>query len=154
MDDSTRSRLYGIAQTVLLFAYAAVGLFRSGPPLFTEPGLAPAATVLWIAGLLMIGAAFFSLRRVIQIEPEPKSGGHLITSGIYRCFRHPIYTGISLVVVGLFLRKPTLALAIGGAVVIAFLLLKTRFEEQLLTQRYPEYSEYRRRTWGVFPGQR
>jgi len=152
MDDSARSRLYGVAQTVLLFAYAAVGLFASGPLLFQVPGVAQAGGVLCILALAIIAAAFFSLRNVIQIDPEPKSGGYLVTSGIYRRLRHPIYTGIIVAVVGLFLRKPTLALALGGAVVIIFLLLKTRLEERLLSARYPEYSRYRQSTWGVIPG--
>lgn len=149
MDDSARSRIYGAAQTILLFGYAAVGLFLSGPPLFKSATAAAVGNALWVIGLLMIGAAFFSLRHVIQVNPEPKSGGQLVTSGIYKWFRHPIYTAIVLVVVGLFLRKPTLALGIASAVVIVFLLLKTRFEEKLLAARYPDYSAYRARTWGV-----
>jgi len=149
MDDSTRSRVYGAAQTILLFGYAAVGLFLSGPPLFQSATGAAVGNALWIIGLIMIFAAFFSLRRVIQIDPEPKTGGHLVTSGIYQWFRHPIYTGILFVVAGLFLRKPTLGLGIASAVVIIFLLLKASFEEKLLAARYPEYSAYRARTWGL-----
>jgi protein-S-isoprenylcysteine O-methyltransferase Ste14 len=75
----------------------------------------------------------------------------LVSGGVYRRFRHPIYTAIVIVGIGLFLRKPTVAVAVAAAVVIAFLLVKVRFEEALLQARYPEYAEYRDRTWGLIP---
>ena len=48
-------------------------------------------------------------------------------------------------------------LTVAGAIPLAgtlavLLLAKARFEERLLLARYPEYAEYRRRTWGVIPG--
>jgi protein-S-isoprenylcysteine O-methyltransferase Ste14 len=98
--------------------------------------------------------AFVPLREVIQIAPEPKAGAHLVTTGIYRWPRHPIYTAIVLIVIGLVLRKPGLWLAIAAAVVIAFLFVKTRFEERLLATHYPQYPEYRKRSWGLIPGLR
>jgi protein-S-isoprenylcysteine O-methyltransferase Ste14 len=56
-----------------------------------------------------------------------------------------------LLVLGLFLRKPTLLVAIGGAVIVVFLAFKVRLEEQLLRAAYPEYAAYRSRTWGLIP---
>src|SRR5207249_2919216 len=63
--------------------------------------------------------------------------------------RHPIYTAILLLAIGLFLRKPTATIAATGAAVVVFLMIKVRFEEQLLLARYPEYAGYRNRTWHV-----
>ena len=59
---------------------------------------------------------------------------------MYSRFRHPIYTAILLLVIGLFLRKPTLLVAIGSVAVVIFLAVKVRFEEQLLVARYPDYT--------------
>jgi len=128
----------------LIVVFAAVFFFAPGPLLF--PPLV-VGYVISIAGLIMIGAAFIPLRHVIQVAPEPRADGHLVTSGIYRWLRHPMYTGILLVVAGLLLREPGLFVAIAGAIVIGFLFVKSRFEEQLLAARYPEYSEYRKRAW-------
>jgi protein-S-isoprenylcysteine O-methyltransferase Ste14 len=94
------------------------------------------------------------LRGVIQIDPFPKRGGHLVTTGIYHWLRHPIYTAIVLIVIGLVLREPRVSLAVAAAVVIAFLFVKTRFEEGLLAAHYPQYCAYRKRTWGLIPGLR
>jgi protein-S-isoprenylcysteine O-methyltransferase Ste14 len=96
-------------------------------------------------------SALASIRGAVQIAPEPRADAQLVTSGIYRRLRHPIYSAILLLVVGLFLRKPTVAVGAAAALVIAFLLMKVRVEEKLLLARYPEYADYKRRTWGLMP---
>jgi protein-S-isoprenylcysteine O-methyltransferase Ste14 len=146
-----KSGNYGIAQTVLLCVFAAAFMFAPGRPLFA-PGIpAVIGLVLCAAGLALMVAAFATIRGVIQIAPEPRAGGHLVTGGVYRRLRHPIYTAILILAVGLFLRKPTAAVAIAAIVVMVFLIVKSRFEEELLQVRYPEYAEYKTRTWGVVP---
>jgi protein-S-isoprenylcysteine O-methyltransferase Ste14 len=105
-------------------------------------------------GLVMMFSAFASIRDAVQIAPEPRPGCKLVTHGIYRTLRHPIYTSILIMVVGLFFRKPTPPVAIASAVVIAFLIVKSRFEEKLLLSRYPEYVAYKSRTWGIVPFRR
>jgi len=96
-------------------------------------------------------SALASIGGVIQIAPEPRSDGQLVTRGVYSRIRHPIYTAIVILVVGLFLRKPTVVVAMAVIVVVVFLMVKARFEEQLLVRRYPEYAAYQRRTWGLVP---
>jgi protein-S-isoprenylcysteine O-methyltransferase Ste14 len=128
---------------MLIVIFATVFFAAPGPVLFA-PQIAGFA--ICGLGLLIIIAAFISLRDVIQIAPEPRADGHLVTAGIYRWLRHPIYTGMLLVIVGLFLRQPGVFVAIAGAAVIIFLMVKSRFEEQLLAARYPDYADYRKRT--------
>jgi protein-S-isoprenylcysteine O-methyltransferase Ste14 len=151
---SRRSRQYAVAQSVLIIAFAATALFVREPPLLTSRFAEGLGQALCVAGVTLMAFAFAALRGVIQVAPEPKAGGHLVTTGIYRWLRHPIYTAIVAIVIGLVLRKPTLWLAIAAAVLVAFLFVKTRFEERLLATRYPQYSEYRKRSWGLIPGLR
>lgn len=138
-------------QTVLLCAFSVGFLLSDGRRLFAGGVIGTVGAVLCASGLLLMMAALFSLRRVIQIAPEPRTDGQLVTRGVYSRLRHPIYTAIVIVVVGLFLRKPTVLVAIGAAVVVVFLMVKVRFEEKLLLGRYPEYAEYRSRTLGIIP---
>jgi protein-S-isoprenylcysteine O-methyltransferase Ste14 len=146
-----KSRKYGIAQTTILCAFAGVFMVDPSRRLF-EPGIpGTVGLVLCAAGLVLMSAAFAAIRGVVQIAPEPRADGHLVTGGIYRRLRHPIYTAILMLAVGLFLRKPTLPVAIGASVVIVFLIVKARFEERLLLIRYPGYAEYKTRTCGVVP---
>ncbi len=47
---------------------------------------------------------------VIQIAPEPRADGQLVTRGVYSRLRHPIYTAIVILVIGLFLGKRSASL--------------------------------------------
>ena len=154
MEPDTRatSRNYAAAQSILLCLFAAAFFLDSSPRLFASRGAAAGGAVLCLAGLVLMFVAFISLRRVIQVAPEPRAGGHLVTSGIYKYLRHPIYTAILILVAGLFLRKPTAFMGTVSAITIIFFLFKVRVEEKLLLARYPEYGEYKRRAWGIIPG--
>lgn len=145
------SRIYGVAQTLALCAFAAIYILDASHWLFVPGKLGIVGAVLCAIGLVMMFAAFASIRDAVQIAPEPRPGSKLVTHGIYKVLRHPIYTAILILVVGLFFRKPTAPVAIASAVVVAFLIVKSRFEEKLLLGRYPEYAAYRRRAWGIVP---
>jgi protein-S-isoprenylcysteine O-methyltransferase Ste14 len=144
------SRAYSAVQTVLLCAFAVVLLWNPGTPLFASPTAAIAGGAIALAGLVLIALGFLALRGNIQVAPHPREGAHLVTSGVYRWLRHPIYSGIALCVVGLWLREPTVEAAIAAIVVIAFLGVKRRVEERFLMAAYPAYGRYRERTLG-FP---
>src|SRR5438094_6640766 len=152
-DPNRASGAYGIVQTALLCVFAAI-FFLSAGPARPPGGVSAIGAVLCAGGVLLMFAAFASIRSAVQIAPEPRRDARLATTGVYRYLRHPIYTAIVVLVVGLFLRKPNVAIAVAAALVVAFLMIKVRFEEQLLLGRYPEYAEYKRRTWGIVPGLR
>ncbi len=149
---SSASRIYGHLQTAILFAFAVVVFFGPGRPLLLL-GKIPtiAGSVLCALGLLLLFIAFRSLGRSIQIAPEPRADATLVTSGIYRWFRHPIYTAILLIVIGIFLRRPTPFIGIAALAVIIFLAVKVQFEEKLLEAHYPTYAAYKSRSWGLIP---
>jgi len=152
MADETTSRRWGTAQTILLTAYAAAVVFDPTPMLFLSAASALAGSLLCTAGVLLLLTAIVTLRRVVQVAPAPREGGSLVTAGPYRWLRHPIYTAFVTIVIGLFFRRPTIVSAVAALLAIVFLLAKVRVEERFLSARYPDYAEYKRRTWGVIPG--
>lgn len=137
---------YGPAQTILLIAYAAAYFLSPAP----AQALPIGGDLVCLAGLALIAAAFLGLGKAVQIDPEPRADASLVTRGVYSRLRHPMYTAILILVVGLFLKRPTLAVGAMSAVVFAFLGAKVRYEERRLAARYPDYEAYRARTWGVF----
>jgi protein-S-isoprenylcysteine O-methyltransferase Ste14 len=153
-DIHTKSKRFAAVQTVLLGLFAVIFFLDRTARLTSSRRAAAGGAVLCLAGLLLMLAAFLSIRAVVQIAPEPKPGGHLVTRGVYRTLRHPIYTGMLLLLAGLFLRKPTFPVAVTAAVIGAVLVMKARFEEQLLLNRYPDYADYKTRSWGIIPGLR
>lgn len=97
--------------------------------------------------LILIGGgvvllALLQLKTNLSIFPTPLRGSELITHGLFKYVRHPIYSGILLSAFSL-----ALYLGSGYKLLIAFLLLilfyfKSRYEEKLLLQKFPEYKEY------------
>jgi len=148
-DAERRATVYVILQGVLIVLFALAVFFDRGPALASPVVVRWAGAALAAAGLIMMAAALATMGRVMQVSPMPKDEGRLITRGVYRRLRHPMYTAIILIVLGIALRQPSLLVAAAGAALAALLLTKARFEESLLLERYPDYAEYRRHTWGV-----
>jgi protein-S-isoprenylcysteine O-methyltransferase Ste14 len=112
-----------------------------------------------LLGLLLIasgagiaGAGYRELGSSHSPWSTPIAGGRLVTTGIYRWIRHPIYAGWSLSAVGgALLTGSTLGLcvaALGGA----FYDLRSREEERLLAQRFAAYQAYARCSSRFIPG--
>lgn len=105
-------------------------------------------TGLAIGGLGGLWAAAAGLRLGDRLTPTPvpRDGGHLRTDGPYAHVRHPIYTGVLLIVVGVTLRSGSASVLALAVVTVGFFHGKARFEEGLLAERYPEYPRYAART--------
>src|SRR5262249_2426215 len=75
-----------------------------------------------------------------------KEHHELIDRGPYAFVRHPIYTGVLLMVLGTITFSGTRAGVILFATMVAGLIVKARREERLLTKRFPAvYPLYRAR---------
>jgi protein-S-isoprenylcysteine O-methyltransferase Ste14 len=138
------------AQFVLLFLLVAAPRDDQayGP---LDPMLGWVGIGMLIAGLLVVGIGFFGLGRTLTVSPVPKSDGQLVTSGMYSKVRHPIYSGLLLLALGIVLDAgywPQLVLF-----VFLFVLLnaKANYEEELLKQKYPDYKKYAVHTPRFFP---
>jgi len=140
------SRLLGLVQSALLIAFAATVLLDRSPNLFADPFLTVVGGIVALAGVVLIFVAINTMGKAVQVDAAPKEGAGLVTRGVYARLRHPIYTGIAVVIVGFVLRGITLAGAIVGAVALVYLWFKSRYEEKLLAARYPEYEAYKRST--------
>ena len=105
-----------------------------------------------IGWLLIVGGAAVaawgirSLGRSLTPGTEPLPHAPLVTSGAYARARHPIYSGVVLLLTGYALvwSNWTLALLLG---LVAWLYFdaKARVEERWLLARHPRYGEYMRR---------
>jgi protein-S-isoprenylcysteine O-methyltransferase Ste14 len=81
-----------------------------------------------------------------------KEDHELITTGLYHYVRHPIYTGVLLIVLATALSVGTLSAGIGFAIIVLGIWFKLRAEEELLTKHFPkEYSAYKDRTKALIP---
>lgn len=106
--------------------------------------------VFWV-GILIAVVAGLSLGRSLTATPVPTSSGDLQTGGLYRFVRHPIYTGVILIVVALALRSGSFVALAVGVVTLMFFTIKTSWEERRLENRYAGYAEYAARTPRFIP---
>jgi protein-S-isoprenylcysteine O-methyltransferase Ste14 len=111
------------------------------------PGwLATLGLVLEAIGVAVLVAGIVNLGRSLTPLPTPIDHAVLRVDGLYRWVRHPIYSGIMALVVGVSLRSANIAVVAASLCLIGWFMLKARWEEQHLARRYPDYAAYADRT--------
>ena len=139
MDRTRTGWLFVAAQVVLLVALVLVPTGTAWPMPTWLRVVSVALIVVGLAGALMASVA---LGRALTATPVPNGRGELRTAGLYRYVRHPIYTGVLAVVVGITLgTRQWTGLAL-GLVTVVFFALKARWEEARLAEAFPEYADY------------
>ena len=116
--------------------------------------------VFYYAGLVIFGAALWLLRRahndlarswsaVVQIKRDQQ----LVTEGIYRCIRHPIYSAHLLWgLAQVLLIHNWLCGFAGFALIVLIMVLRIPREEKLLLSQYGEaYRSYMQSTGALIP---
>jgi len=73
--------------------------------------------------------------------------GELITDGLYKHTRHPMYLGEILILLGAPILGQSLLTLFLSPILIIQILIWRYYEEQELVEEFPEYAEYKKRTW-------
>jgi len=110
------------------------------------------AALKWIGVVLLLLSLVWTVIAQAQMGEAWRIGVDtehrtpLVQTGIFRISRNPIYIGVTITLLGLFLTIPnalTLLILVVGLILIG---VQVRLEEEHLTQMYPkEYAEYCRR---------
>ena len=91
------------------------------------------------------------LQSLQVVWPKPLDSAKLVTSGVFKRMRHPIYAGLLLLAYGIGIGSgptPHLFFAIALHVVLS---KKAALEEIFLIEKFPEYQGYLARTGRFFP---
>ncbi len=108
----------------------------------TPSWLNTVGSVLLLSGFAVMVAASLRLGRALTPTPVPTKHGQLTTSGLYRYVRHPIYSGVLLVVAGMAVPSGSWISATVAATTVVFFNAKARWEEARLAERYDDYAAY------------
>lgn len=148
-----------VAIFVAFLFFESFGLPISIYPLDTpltshSGGMRGTGVILTIAGFIV---AFLARRTLAgnwsASDKAVFTEGHeLITTGVYRYARHPMYLGFLL----MFLGTALFSWAIGAIILFLFVFFALGFslrrEEKLLTEHYPqEYTAYKKRVKSLIP---
>ena len=104
--------------------------------------------ILIITGAVIIIIALVSIR---MKAAAPSTEDALVKKGIYAVIRHPIHSGTFLEFAGIFILQPSLQIGMATMLGCIWIFFQTKFEEQDLIKRIPEYKDYARQVPRFIP---
>ena len=91
------------------------------------------------------------LSRFVEIQEE--RGHKVITTGPYRCVRHPMYIGATVITLSLPVGLGSLYALIPAVGLVAYFVIRTALEDRMLHRELEGYVEYAQRTrYRLVPG--
>ena len=115
----------------------------------------PKHWILWILQLFAVSIGLWAVAIMstskFNVSPEVRDDASLISTGIYRFIRHPMYTSVLLIGLGLLINDFSWFRA--GVYVLLFIVLVTKlfYEESMLIAHFPQYRNYIRHNWRLVP---
>lgn len=136
-------------QAVLFLLVVVAALIPAiGPAVWSSLWLSILLILLGAAGMLWSGR---DLGSALTPLPIPNGQG-LAAKGIYRFARHPMYTSILVICLGVAVGAGKIQVYVVVCALALFFEAKTRSEERYLVTAYDGYAEYAARTGKFVPG--
>lgn len=120
-----------------------VGWYNAGSPWFLL--LCAGGTAL---GLVVL---YYNRPRNFSVYPEVREGAVLITDGPYRYIRHPMYTALITMMVGIACYNGHWINYVGVIGIVMVVTTKAFREERVLPEVFPEYEPYKSGTKRFVP---
>lgn len=111
--------------------------------LFLSLGIAGALLGLWAIIVMELGR--------FNIIPDVHKNSRMVTKGPYKYIRHPMYDSVLMMTFAWVLGYLTIFRSAIWIVLVIDLILKLKYEEKLLADRYKEYQDYQKRTKSLIP---
>ncbi len=113
------------------------------------------AILLAVIGMGILALGTLEHQRVNRtppkVSPTPNQQAQLVQTGIYRFIRHPLYTAVLTVCLGMSLFHGHVLAFVLWILLVGFFTYKAMYEETLLQAVYAEYAEYMTRTGRFIP---
>ena len=107
-------------------------------------------TFSYFVGFVIIIIAFITLLfaikdlgRNLSPFPRPKNNSNLVTKGLYRFTRHPMYYSLIFISFGVFITKLSIYYVILSTSLTLIIIFKIALEEQYLKNKFKNYLLYK-----------
>lgn len=107
--------------------------------------------IIGLIGIVILILSLLQLNKNLSPFPTPLENGQLITTGLYSVVRHPIYFGILILFLGYSLYANSLFKLLVVLALAVLFHFKSEYEERLLVKKYPDYSNYQKKTAKIIP---
>ena len=110
------------------------------------------AVTLVVGGVALAVRGSTTLGPALTPSPIPRENTPLATDGVYSIVRNPIYTGLMAGGLGMVLIGASFLHILVWFALVGLLSGKARWEERMLVDEHPGYSEYAARVGRFLPG--
>lgn len=111
------------------------------------------STLIAVGVAIGLWSAAF-LGRGLTPSPLPNGSVDLVTRGPYTSVRHPMYSAVMILSIGISVRSGSLAVIVVTAALVALFSIKSRWEEMHLADSFPGYQRYGKTTGRFLPRRR
>ena len=108
-------------------------------------------TIFIIGASLGVWALSYNRLGNFNIQPKMRENAKLITTGIYRYIRHPMYLSVITMMLAFFWSTPILLEGLFFISLIMVLFLKAKIEEKIWIEHDSKYNEYRAKSRYFIP---
>lgn len=150
---------YRLAYNILSLAFVAALLYFHSR--IISPDLIPESQILDIISYVLLILGFWIIYRslisynfseFVGLVPSGDSNQSLVTSGMNKWVRHPLYLGSTLVFLSLFLMFSSLDVLLSLLLSVLYIWIGSRFEEVRLKRVFGSaYQKYQKRTPAFVP---
>lgn len=107
--------------------------------------------VLSAIALVIFVYSILELNKSLSPFPSPKENSKLVTTGIFKFIRHPIYSSLILGLLSWSLYKQSAYQLCILLILIVLFYFKSKYEESQLMHKFENYKAYKSTTGRFFP---
>jgi len=140
--------MYVLLQFILFSVYLIeIDLFTICLPEWFKLGV----LTFTVIGIIIIVLSFYKLGSNLSPFPSPVKNADLITTGIFKYLRHPIYTGILLILFSVAIYNTSVFKLIISILLLILFQFKSKYEESRLIANFENYKNYMKDTGKFIP---
>ena len=139
---------YEIMLVFLQFSIISLHFFQWG--IIPQKQIIKVSPFFYLMGFLIIVIAFIILLIAVKDLgsnlspfPRPKKNINLVTTGIYRFTRHPMYYSLIFISFGVFITKLSIYYLFLTISLVSIIKFKISLEEQYLNNKFKKYLLYK-----------